>query len=337
MSRPLDELWIVGIDLGQVVTAAVSVRVPPSFEIADSDTDSNMDMEVDEDADSDTDMRMEEDEDMDMTMAMEDITFSSSDSGSEDSLQEDKNAEHDLLGLLLQGGTMRNLKIKQKALCQPEFRFRRALERRKTEQVRDKEVSILPRKGVSDEEVVAFLQSQEAVQPVLNTHYNGSFTHRRMAWDVKKAKEAEFDTAISAIMDMFKEAPRDKVLVAIGLGKFGSGGSKMPSSHGTFGAKLVKTVSDILAVKHIHMCPRLLFNTYLSSFFCSILLYSFVPGGSLSWALTNITPLRGVPSIRRWTLPARVAMVLSPASTCDDRTAASATCSSIGTRSRARI
>ncbi|KAF9969486.1 hypothetical protein BGZ75_002787, partial [Mortierella antarctica] len=62
-----------------------------------------------------------------------------------------------------------------------------------------------------------------------------------MAWDFKKAKEAEFDTAISAIMDMFKEAPRDKVLVAVGLGKFGSGGSGIPSSHGTFGAKLVKT------------------------------------------------------------------------------------------------
>ncbi|KAG9321106.1 hypothetical protein KVV02_007335 [Mortierella alpina] len=194
MTLPLDHLWIASIDLGQVVTAAVSVRVPVDFQITNSESDTNTDM------DNDTDMVEGED--------------SGNGTDMEENEDETNKIEDDHLDLVLEGGTMRNLKIKQKALSQPNFRFRRALESRKTNQICEREASILPRRGVSDREVVEFLKSEQTAHSDLDTHYNGSFTHRRMAWDFKNTKEAEFDTAISAIMDMFQEAPRDKLRAA---------------------------------------------------------------------------------------------------------------------------
>ncbi|KAG0299606.1 hypothetical protein BGZ98_009904 [Dissophora globulifera] len=135
--------------------------------------------------------------------------------------------------------TLRNLTIKRKALMQPQLKYHRVLEEHKSDvAVREAEQAILPRKGVPDSDVVEFLRSLHSNQKTLDKYYNHSFWHRRNAWDFKKAKQGEYDQAVRGVLDMVKEAPRDKVIFSIGLGKFGSN-SKSPSLHGTFGAKLV--------------------------------------------------------------------------------------------------
>ncbi|KAF9405003.1 hypothetical protein BGZ76_006724, partial [Entomortierella beljakovae] len=89
-----EDISIGGIDLGQVVTAAVSVYVP---------------------------------------------TYDSDDSRP--------------------SGGLRNLKIKQKALVQPQLRYRKVLEERKTDDVRDMETSMLRKKGVSDADLQNYTRS----------------------------------------------------------------------------------------------------------------------------------------------------------------------------------
>lgn len=186
------DICIGGIDLGQVVTAAVSVRVPSSIDNQTLGATTNW--EVSEPP-----------------------------------------------------WVIRNLKIKQKALMQPQFKYRRALEARKTDDVRDMEASILPKKGISDAEIRYFLQSLNKVRDRLNRHYNETFRHRRDTWDMRKARDAEDRVAINAILNMVKTdangnaIPENKVLWVVGLGKFNTK-AKLSSLHGTFGAKLVSTV-----------------------------------------------------------------------------------------------
>ncbi|KAF8946283.1 hypothetical protein BGZ46_005819, partial [Entomortierella lignicola] len=98
-------------------------------------------------------------------------------------------------------GGFRNLKIKQKALMQPQFKYRRVLEKNKTDDVRDMEASILPKKGVSDAGIQSYLQSVGNLKG-LDDYYNNTFRHRRDTWDMKKARDAEDRIAINAILDM---------------------------------------------------------------------------------------------------------------------------------------
>ncbi|KAG0349106.1 hypothetical protein BGZ54_004449, partial [Gamsiella multidivaricata] len=53
------------------------------------------------------------------------------------------------------------LNIKQKALMQPQFKYRRAIEGRKTDEIHDAESSLLPRRGILDEDVRLFLNSMD--------------------------------------------------------------------------------------------------------------------------------------------------------------------------------
>ncbi|KAF9176601.1 hypothetical protein BGZ49_006118, partial [Haplosporangium sp. Z 27] len=143
-------------------------------------------------------------------------------------------------------GGFRNLKIKQKALMQPQFKYRRVLEKNKTDDVRDMEASILPKKGVSDAGIQSYLQSVGNLKG-LDDHYNNTFRHRRDTWDMKKARDAEDRIAINAILDMVKSdsngnpIPPNKVLWVIGLGEFNTG-CKLTSLHGTFGSKLISAL-----------------------------------------------------------------------------------------------
>jgi len=146
-------------------------------------------------------------------------------------------------------GRFRNLKIKQKALMQPQFKYRKAIEERKSDDIRDMEASIPPKKGVLDAKVKEYIQSVGKLKG-LDDYYNSTFRHRRDTWDMKKARDAEDWTAIKAILDMVKNdsngnpIPPNKVLWVIGLGKFNTK-SRLMSLHGTFGSKLISAVSQI--------------------------------------------------------------------------------------------
>ncbi|KAI7831571.1 hypothetical protein BC939DRAFT_437450 [Gamsiella multidivaricata] len=113
---------------------------------------------------------------------------------------------------------------------QPQFKYRRAIEGRKTDEIHDAENSLLPRRGVPDEDARLSLNSMDKNRQVLNEHYNQSFRHRRDTWDLKKARGAVDRIAIEAILKL--------VLWIVGLGKFGTS-SGLTSLHGTFSAKLI--------------------------------------------------------------------------------------------------
>ncbi|KAI7819638.1 hypothetical protein BC939DRAFT_459833 [Gamsiella multidivaricata] len=113
---------------------------------------------------------------------------------------------------------------------QPQFKYRRAIEGRKIDEIHDAESSLLPRRGILDEDVRLFLNSIDKNRQVLNEYYNQSFRHRRNTWDLKKARDAEDRIAIEAIIKL--------VLWVVGLGKFGTS-SGLTSLHGTFSAKLI--------------------------------------------------------------------------------------------------
>ncbi|KAF9427223.1 hypothetical protein BGZ76_002426, partial [Entomortierella beljakovae] len=140
-------------------------------------------------------------------------------------------------------GRFCNLKIKQKALMQPQFRYRKVLEEHKTDDVRDMEVSILPKKGVSDADLQNYTRSVVNLKG-LDDYYNSTFRHRRDTFDMKKARDAEDWIAINTFLGMVKNDSNgnpispNKVLWVIGLGKFNTG-SKLTSLHGTFGSKLI--------------------------------------------------------------------------------------------------
>ncbi|KAF9147454.1 hypothetical protein DFQ26_002979, partial [Actinomortierella ambigua] len=108
----LDNLWVASVDLGVVVTAAVSVRVPPSQlppPAVNQQPPANP-------------LPSPPDHTMHGNLMM--VPRASQ-----------------------QSAAYRNLTIKQKALYQPVFRFRHDLETRKTEEVRQAESSILARRG----------------------------------------------------------------------------------------------------------------------------------------------------------------------------------------------
>ncbi|KAF9380589.1 hypothetical protein CPB97_008260 [Podila verticillata] len=133
----------------------------------------------------------------------------------------------------------RNLVIKNKALYQPQFRHRRYSEDCKTDAVQAAENSIESHRGIHDDKVLPYVQSRLEAGVTLDAHYNNTFRHRWHLWEFKKAKEAEFSEAIEAVFDMLYDAPKEKVLFVIGLGKFSSN-SKLTSLHGTFGSQLTK-------------------------------------------------------------------------------------------------
>ncbi|KAF9162907.1 hypothetical protein DFQ26_003115, partial [Actinomortierella ambigua] len=127
------------------------------------------------------------------------------------------------------------------------FRFRRDLETRKTKEVCQAESSILARRRVSEEGVIAFLQSLNNHEGAITSFYNDGHWFRKMQFDLGRVKEGEIDTAIQAVIDMFTTSnggqlnrvnPSD-VLVSIGLGDF-SANYALTTLHGTFKNKLVR-------------------------------------------------------------------------------------------------
>ncbi|KAF9151582.1 hypothetical protein DFQ26_001205, partial [Actinomortierella ambigua] len=145
-----------------------------------------------------------------------------------------------------QSAAYRNLTIDQKTLCQSVYRFRRDLETRKTEEVHQAKSSILARRGVSEEGVIAFLQSLNSHEAITG-FYNDGHRFRKMQFDLSRAKEGGIDTAIQRVIDMFTMSnggqlnrvnPSD-VLVSISLGEVGVNYA-LASLHGTFKIKLVR-------------------------------------------------------------------------------------------------
>ncbi|KAF9436054.1 hypothetical protein BGZ76_004933 [Entomortierella beljakovae] len=80
-------------------------------------------------------------------------------------------------------------KDQTKALMQPQFKYRRVLEERKTDDVHDMEASILPKKSVSDADLQNYTRSVINLKG-LDDYYNSTFRHRRDTWDMKKARDA---------------------------------------------------------------------------------------------------------------------------------------------------
>ncbi|KAG0248761.1 hypothetical protein DFQ27_000654, partial [Actinomortierella ambigua] len=145
-----------------------------------------------------------------------------------------------------QSAAYRNLTIDQKTLCQSVYRFRRDLETRKTEEVHQAESAILARRGVSEEGVIAFLQSLNSHEAITGC-YNDGLRFRKMQFDLSRAKEGGIDTVIQRVIDMFTMSnggqlnrvnPSD-VLVSISLGEVGVNYA-LASLHGTFKIKLAR-------------------------------------------------------------------------------------------------
>ncbi|KAG0040347.1 hypothetical protein BGZ82_003652 [Podila clonocystis] len=170
------DVWLVGVDFGQVCTAAVSVHIPPLvLDQAQVMDDNSSFMEVDEGI-----VSFKEDEDF--------IMYESElppVPGSDPTRDIDSPST-------VPRGHFRNLVIKSKALYQPQFRHRRYLESSKSDEVQASERSIKPHKGIYDDKVLDFVESRIDASLTLNHHYNNTFRHRWHLWEFEKAKEAEY-------------------------------------------------------------------------------------------------------------------------------------------------
>ncbi|KAG0200251.1 hypothetical protein BGX33_011132 [Mortierella sp. NVP41] len=139
-----------------------------------------------------------------------------------------------------------NLAVKQKAVYQPQFRFRRWLESEKqavledqTESVSALETKLPPVRG-EDASVFKYAEEIEKVEKRLLEFYNGdNHRYKKHAWDAKRAKQAEYQTIADRLLGIIggsigrPKQDSEPVLIGIGLGQF-STKSGLSSLHSTF-------------------------------------------------------------------------------------------------------
>ncbi|OAQ28175.1 hypothetical protein K457DRAFT_587467 [Linnemannia elongata AG-77] len=144
-----------------------------------------------------------------------------------------------------------NLSVKQKAVSQPTFKFRRWTEDQKklvpagaAKSVQDIESDLPPLRG-QDASVVDYVEEIQVVEDQLQEFYNGSnMRYQRHSFDASRAREEEFRTIADRLLSMIggsvgaKRSEDDMVVIAIGLGQFASR-SGLSSLHGTFFAFFV--------------------------------------------------------------------------------------------------
>ncbi|KAI8606022.1 hypothetical protein EDD21DRAFT_79589 [Dissophora ornata] len=142
-----------------------------------------------------------------------------------------------------------NLAVKQKAVYQPTFRFRRWLENEKLTIPEGEEVSItdvetrLPPLRGPGASVVDYVRELEQVEQRLKKFYAGDdHRYKRHHWDMKRARQAEYQTVAERLLGIVggslgrrveDNKDTDPVLIGIGLGQFSSK-SRLSSLHSTF-------------------------------------------------------------------------------------------------------
>ena len=144
-----------------------------------------------------------------------------------------------------------NLAANRKALYQPRLKFRHLLENRKSRDDGGDTIanieSNLPSFDADPEAREAY---ETAHWDALNGFYNGSgMKHLRHDWDAGRAHRAEFALLTDRLLSMVggtigkKRESNKKVVIGIGLGKFGTS-TKLTSLHTSFSAYFVGKVCE---------------------------------------------------------------------------------------------
>lgn len=149
----------------------------------------------------------------------------------------------------------RNLAVNQKAVYQPNFRFRRWLETEKdlvpsgeSNSVATVESLLPPLKGPTAS-VCGYVEELGKVEARLQEFYSGNNNRfKKHQWDMERARKAEYQAIADRLLGAVggsigrKKEESDPVLIGIGLGQFNSN-SRLSSLHSTFLDFFVRTVS----------------------------------------------------------------------------------------------
>ncbi|KAI8357054.1 hypothetical protein B0O80DRAFT_99820 [Mortierella sp. GBAus27b] len=148
-----------------------------------------------------------------------------------------------------------NLSVKQKAVYQPTFKFRRWLERRKaqpidgSQSISDIESSLPPLRG-NEGSVQEYVKSLQEVEEHLDSFYNSNNTVKKHRWNARRARDEEFRRIADSLLRMVggsigrKRADEDKVVIAVGLGQFSSK-ARLSSLHESFQSYFVQLVGTV--------------------------------------------------------------------------------------------
>lgn len=156
--------------------------------------------------------------------------------------------------------TFHNLTVKQKAVYQPTFKFRRWLESKKRQKSTDGTLSIseiessLPPIKGENASIEQYSQELEKSKEALYEFYSGNnnIVNRNM-WDAKKARQREYMKIADSLLKMIGGAIGKKVekgfpaVIGIGLGQFKSN-TRLSSLHESFLSFFVQKVSNCLVL-----------------------------------------------------------------------------------------
>lgn len=157
-----------------------------------------------------------------------------------------------------------NLAVKQKAVYQPTFRFRRWLEDEKMATPQgDEEKSItyiethLPPLRGQDASVIEYVRELEQVEQRLKKFYTGDdHRYQRHRWDMARARQAEYQAIAERLLGIVggslgrrveDNKDTDPILIGVGLGQFASK-SRLSSLHSTFLSYFVQKVGLFLSI-----------------------------------------------------------------------------------------
>ncbi|KAG9061323.1 hypothetical protein KI688_007301 [Linnemannia hyalina] len=158
--------------------------------------------------------------------------------------------------------TFLNLAVKQKAVYQPTFRFRRWLEDAMQEQVSvdgqqvsisDIESRLPPLKGQGSS-VINYVQELKRVEECLQKFYAGSGNlYKRQKWDMERARDYEYQLIANRLPGIVggslgeRYDPSNPVLIGVGLGNF-SITSGLSALNSTFLSYFIQKVTIALKV-----------------------------------------------------------------------------------------
>ncbi|KAG0307490.1 hypothetical protein BGZ97_000378, partial [Linnemannia gamsii] len=186
-----------------------------------------------------------------------------------------------------------NLAVKQKAIYQPIFRFRRWLEEEKKvvpdgqeESVSDIESRLPPFRGPGAS-VIQYVKELEQAEQRLKAFYAGNkHQFRKHHWDMERAKQADYQAIAERLLGIIGgslgrrvEDNKDKspVVIGIGLGQFNSG-ARLSSLHSTFLTYFIKKVrslgyvvvglNEFYTFKKCPRCKEFVAQVTMRSFYC---------------------------------------------------------------------
>lgn len=152
-----------------------------------------------------------------------------------------------------------NLAVNQKAVYQPTFKHRRWLERKKErmiyngKSIAEIESSLPPLRG-ERASVREYIKKLDEVETHLESFYTGSNTIKKHRWNARRAREEEYKQITDSLLRMVggsvgrKRYNKDKVVIAVGLGKFSSS-TRLSSLHQSFESYFIQKVSPWLRLR----------------------------------------------------------------------------------------